>query len=358
MTDDTLLAYLAPRFTNRTEDIAVEALGYILSKSEATRCALAETLCKGGVDIDRIARVDTQVTGDNQERPDLAAFDEAGSECVLIEAKFWAKLTDNQPVVYLERLPDDRPSALLFVAPENRLVSLWSDLRQRVDTSNSISLGETITTEQIRSAIAGQNRYLLLTSWRELLGRMAALVAKENAETSVLCDIQQLQGLCERMDSDAFLPLHPDELGPEFPRRWANFIGLCDYVLEEVNEDGLWERTGKKKNELSEGECLGQFIQLRSNTNVKAWLGIHFVLWRKYRHTPLWLGFKKEEIGEQESQALESLLQEDPPELIDHEDGWSYVPIYLKTGVESYEVLDAVVKRLRCVAELISSETN
>ena len=104
MTDDTLLAYLAPRFTNRTEDIAVEALGYILSKSETAKCALTETLREGGVDIDRIALVKTQVPGENQERPDLAAFNEDGSECVLIKAKFWAKLTDNQPVVYLERV--------------------------------------------------------------------------------------------------------------------------------------------------------------------------------------------------------------------------------------------------------------
>ena len=42
MTDysNTLLAYLAPRFTNRTEDLAVEAIRYILLKSEVTRCAL------------------------------------------------------------------------------------------------------------------------------------------------------------------------------------------------------------------------------------------------------------------------------------------------------------------------------
>ena len=44
MTDDTLLAHLAPRLTNRTEDIAVRALWYILSKSEMARNALEETL--------------------------------------------------------------------------------------------------------------------------------------------------------------------------------------------------------------------------------------------------------------------------------------------------------------------------
>ena len=350
MTDYTLLAHLAPRFTNRTEDIAVEALEHILSKSETARCALAETLREGGVDIDRIARVKTQVTGDNQERPDLAAFDEDGSKCVLIEAKFWAKLTDNQPVVYLEGLPDDRPSALLFVAPENRLVSLWKELKQRVDISNRISLGATTTTAQIWSAIAGQNRHLWLTRWRELLGRMEALVAKENAETSVICDIQQLQGLCERMDSDAFLPLHPDELGPEFSTRMANLLRLLNEVLYSVNEDwfGLIGRSYETNNEF-----IGHRVQFGFK-KVEAWLGICFYLWKTKLNTPLWLGFKKEEIGEQESQALESLLQK---ELIDY-DGWSYTPIYLKTGVEYDKVLDAVVEQLRCVAGLISSGTN
>ena len=35
--NDTLLAHLVPRLTERTEDTAVEALAYILSKSPASR---------------------------------------------------------------------------------------------------------------------------------------------------------------------------------------------------------------------------------------------------------------------------------------------------------------------------------
>lgn len=34
------------------------------------------------------------------------------------------------------------------------------------------------------------------------------------------------------------------------------------------------------------------------------------------------------------------------------------VPIAIKTGVEEDEVLEAVVEQIRCVAELIRSETN
>ena len=348
MTDGTLLAHLVPRFTNRIEDLAVEALGYILSNSEATRSALAETLRDGGVDVGQINQVKTQATGDHQERPDLAIFDKAGEESALIEAKFWAKLTDKQPVEYLKRLPDDRPAALLFVAPEDRFVSLWDELRNRVDTSNGISLGETTTKEQIMSATAGQNRHLLLTSWRYLLGRMEkALAAEENAETSVLCNIQQLQGLCEKMDSEAFLPLQEDELGPEFPIRMANLMDLFTEVLSKEEYDWFVRKGKKYKYDVAKGH-IGHYIYLGSES-IEAWLGIYFIFWRKYRSTPLWIGIEKEKISEQERQALESL------ELIDDDDVWSYIPIYLKTGVEYHEVLDAVIERLRRVAELLSS---
>ena len=134
MTDNTLLAYLAPGLTNRTEDIAVKALGYILSNSEMARNALEETLKTGGANVGRIVRLKIEDTGGNQERPDLAALDDDGVEHVLIEAKFGAGLTPNQPVEYLKRLQKvkDRPSALLFIAPQWRREVLWTNLRRRV----------------------------------------------------------------------------------------------------------------------------------------------------------------------------------------------------------------------------------
>ena len=118
MTDlpPTLLAKLAVSFGPRTEDLAVEALGHILAQSEATRRALSDMIAPGGADVGEIAQVRTQATGKEGERPDLAGFDRDGRERVLIEAKFWAGLTGNQPVAYLQRLPANTPSALLFVA--------------------------------------------------------------------------------------------------------------------------------------------------------------------------------------------------------------------------------------------------
>ncbi len=48
--NDTLLSHLISRITERTEDIAVEALGYILNKSPAARGALEYPVKADGLD--------------------------------------------------------------------------------------------------------------------------------------------------------------------------------------------------------------------------------------------------------------------------------------------------------------------
>ena len=66
---------------------------------------------------------------------------------MLIEAKFRAGLTDNQPMAYLKRLPANTPSALLFVAPAARLTTLWNELRRIAAKSPSgITLARLVET--------------------------------------------------------------------------------------------------------------------------------------------------------------------------------------------------------------------
>lgn len=118
----SLLAHLAGALSNQTELVATKALAYILARSDAARFALAELLRTGGADVGAMHRVADEVVGEGRERVDLVAYDQQGAERVLIEAKFWAGLTENQPGTYLRRLPSDgRPAVLLFIAPELRL---------------------------------------------------------------------------------------------------------------------------------------------------------------------------------------------------------------------------------------------
>lgn len=71
-----------------------------------------------------VLTVRTQASALDGTCPDLGGVDEDGAERLLIEANFWTELTRRQPHAHLDRLPDDGPSVLLFLAPEERVASL------------------------------------------------------------------------------------------------------------------------------------------------------------------------------------------------------------------------------------------
>lgn len=240
---ESLVSHLVYRLSNQTELVATHSLAYILNKSEAAKSALGDVLCAGGPeDIGPIERVAAEVDGDNEERVDLAAYNKLGEERVLIEAKFWAGLTKNQPGTYLDRLPkDDRPSVLLFVAPERRLPTLWGHVLQRAKDTDS--QWETIAESgDLRAAVllwrpdrkgvkgllpkkqpfVRGNRWLMLTSWRALLGAMAS---RADIEGDGLAgeDIRQLNALCEQQDRG----VPPDQTRRVQPRDAPPFAGLA-----------------------------------------------------------------------------------------------------------------------------------
>ena len=351
----TVLAHIARKlFSDRTEDIAVEALGYILSESESTRRALQNVLRAGGAEVGPIPDVRTQVSGEDGETPDLACRDKDNVERVLIEAKFEAGLTENQPVAYLERLPTDKPSALLFVAPSARFETLWHELRRLVDKSE-IELGADIRKPNVQSTAVGGKRRLMLTSWRHLLDRMAS-EAGAAGDSRAEADIRQLLGLTQRMDDDAFLPIRPEELGPKFPRRILGLQRIINDVTERGKSAG-WIDTSSLSTSASVGGW-GRYMRLRhvgSAEHAGALFGYNFAFWVKHRDTPLRLRFYEWDGTMRLNEVrprLEPLLREDPPGVI-YESDYALVPIYLPVGVEETAVVDDVFKQLEHVARLI-----
>lgn len=74
-TDTTRSGHDAPGRTDQTDDAAVEALGQILSLSEAARRALASTLREGGTAVGPLVGVRSQDIGVGGERLGLAGYD-------------------------------------------------------------------------------------------------------------------------------------------------------------------------------------------------------------------------------------------------------------------------------------------
>ena len=349
----TLLARLAPMFGPHTENLAVEALGHILSGSGAARSALSDLLQAGGAEVGRVDRIRTQAAGEDGAKPDLAGWDQDDQLRVLIEAKFWAGLTAQQPVVYLSRLRKaPQPSALLFVAPAQRRDSLWAELCRRSDSASDVAVDA--DAGGLRSARIENGPYLMLTSWRILLDRMAAKV-EADADYHTKIDIRQLQGLAELQDTEAFLPLRREELGPQLPRRVDDFTGIVRDAVDRVKTTkwvstegrafvgmakayGIWLRFSRAEKEFGE---------------LSTYFGVSYGHWARYRDTPLWLWFWNSPPDLR--QRLEPLRARNPPELI-RTGRKLNIPIELPVGKERDEVLDVVVARLLEIARMITPE--
>lgn len=258
---DTLLAHLAWKFAKSHEDIAVEALGYIL-RSEPLLRAMEAILREGGAGVGTIAKVRTQVHGEGDTRLDLVALDVQGEECVLIEAKFWAGLTDNQPTVYLKRLPPGK--ALLFVAPKLRILTLWPKLRCLAGVEHVPSDPDTA---DFKSVTTDAGKRLMLISWRRLLKRLEAA-----GDSQLRSEIQQLRGLANRVDESEFLPLRSEEFAPEIPRRLVSLRRLVDQATDQVVRDGYADITGVQVTPQACG--YGRYLRLRGGG---AWFGIDSV---------------------------------------------------------------------------------
>lgn len=122
----SLLGQSYSRIKGSQEDIASEGLTYILQRSKSARLAINKIIKSDcGLDFEDLI-FSTQNSGKNLERPDIPGFDANGKEVLILEAKFWAALTDNQPMEYLKRLKQN--SALVFICPKPRVRPVFGEL--------------------------------------------------------------------------------------------------------------------------------------------------------------------------------------------------------------------------------------
>lgn len=344
-TPTSLLAHIVPMY-GKTELIATEALRYILQQSGEARNALERVLLDAGVEVDPLTRFTTEEPGDGGERVDLVCFDANGAKRVLIEAKFWAALTDHQPNTYLESLLKDRPSVLLFVTPEVRLSSLWREILNRADNRFKVTPFEEAV--DVRSArIDNGPARLMQTSWRHLLGQIESQLSSGD---KALEDLRQLRGLTERMDIAAFLPLQPGEISQDLPRRMLSLRRLVDAIIDRMEETG-WIRLDNKRPSLD--DTFSYYGRMMDFAGTKAWFGANLEVWAEWRNTPILIElYSSEQLPETETSnhLLNKIGQHFPGEGAD--DDWR-VPIFLPEGVEFNTVVDTVVKRLEFIGNLV-----
>ncbi len=333
--NDTLLAYLVANFPGNTENIATETLRHILDHSDASVEALNDVILSGVRGIDPVTVIKSQVIQADGTRPDLVGFDETGAERVLIEVKFWAELTPNQPNGYIKRLRDHGPTVVIFLTPEERVKSLWPQLKGRLDREFEDLIE--INAERKSLRVGDTERHLMIVSWGGLLDSMAAR-ATDYREDGVVSEIRQLRSLAKYADAGAFKPIRRgEEFGADSEVRLRQYKRLIDAATERGIEQEWANRKGLNRTPRSYG--YGRYIRLYGKI---VWFGVNVDQFEITGETPLWVDF-----------AYRNLVISDVvrAELGIRDPGWA--PVNLKRDVEYSAMLDGVVESLERIANMI-----
>ena len=220
----SLLAYLFPRIKGSQEDIATYSLGYLLGQSsvlnEAFTRLIAETL---QVPLEELLAYNCQDADEQYGRPDIAGY-ENGILKVLCEAKFFAGLTENQPVSYLKRLIGTEGSGVIFICPKERIISLWD--KTRILAEEAGIHGKMISDY----CVDYSGTHMSIISWRKIIAELL-LVAAER-DPVMVGDLHQLEGFIDKIESEAFVPFNEDDFSVQTARSIDRYYQTVDQVLE------------------------------------------------------------------------------------------------------------------------------
>ena len=344
----SLFGYLAQRFSTQTENLATEALNYVLKNSVSAREGFQKFVSQIDLRINEKLFFRTQVFGDDGAIPDLIGFNEENRPICIVEAKFWAGLTENQPLTYLQRLPKNLPSVLLFLVPRKRMESMWGELLIRLDEGKSDITDIRKTSEIVKGKLNDHNS-LAITNWDALLNVISTELDLAGDIISK-SDLVQLQGLCSQMDSEAFLPIRAEEISPDIARLNLQFAEIVDDTISRAVAMGLCSTKGLRAVGGSD-----YYIRYFSMEGVPCCLGVHYSRWRKFFNTPLWLAVygRKWKDFNKVKRALFELEMNVPKRLFVEDNGLPVVPIKLETGVEKENVVSSVISQLKDIGDIL-----
>lgn len=278
--------------SQENENIATESLAFILRSSHSARRGLIKLLRGIEPQLPELWFRTQQMEGNT--RPDMWGLDDGARVHVFIENKFWAGLTENQPVSYLQTLAKmPHQSVLLVVAPETRERPVWRELVRRLDEAkiSMDSMPESASCKQCIQTSIGP--ILALTSWSTLLSFIEAetvedLEAREN--------LSQLRSLCEIANENSFSPLSAEQISDQrLPSFVLQLADIVSNVVQLANDQDLINCGGLMPQ--SRPERSGRYVRLGSKEGYGCWLGIHYGLWRDFGQSPFWLVFDSTDFG-------------------------------------------------------------
>lgn len=331
------------RLSHQYEDVATEALAFILDRDQAARDALIDLLRSAQPALSPTLVFSAQ-DAHAGSRPDLAGRGPDGAREVFIENKFWAGLTEGQPVAYLNLLAArGAPTLLVFVVPDARAETLWAELMRRARAASPVQ-DLPAPSGFVRLAHTGLGPHLGLTTWKKLLTSIALATAGDPALQS---DLAQLRGLCDRADAEAFVPLASTELTDQrVPTRILQFTDIAEKAVGVAIERGKLSTEGLRATHFWDG--MGRYIRFGNRHGVGAWFGVDLSSWRTHGRTPLWARFGPGGFGRGTvvGPMLRQWSVESGRAVFVTADAHVFVGLDLEAGVEQDQVIDGVADQL------------
>ena len=339
--NDSLLSFIALRHTQGLEDVATDALSFILTRSDSARGALSDFLGDGGGPLP-IKTVKTQAfLEESYAYPDMALEDSDGNLSAYIEAKFWAPLTHHQPVTYWEALPKDKRTVLLFIAPKIRVDEeyLWNELVSRLQEAEHHLEPAVRSKAGIYAKSTVLPRRLMLTSWDFLLRQIEQRV-KQDSDAQAGFEIAELQALATAATAG------------DRPDRDENLKQLIADAVKGIVQTG-WANT----DGLGVGSWIGFYGRNLRFAGAFAWLGIVDAAKKHMPAPTLWLTINSNDSGFLSRDVARARLG-DTAESREEWHGWMdlCVPIPLPAGADRSATVEAIVNELENIARLIDPD--
>lgn len=343
----SILSDIVGKYSRHTENICSESLALILNDSKDLQKAFSEhikVLSGNSININTEFNILTQVASKNDTSiPDLEIKDKSDRK-FLIEAKFWAGLTEHQPNSYLERI-QPTGGALIFIAPERRLKSLYIEVRSLLkfkiedENNNQIELPNSTT--------------ILFLSWTSILERLwdSAEYYKDRVSSH---NLYQLQSLISKLDSEGFIPFEPSFFTPAAAIQRDQLI---DVIIDAVTLSNRLETKGLKDG----GGKYHYMKYFKLDGKIGGYIAYSPKTWMKYGETPIyfciseraWPGAEDDEIN----LVKEALRRKNIPHTIEDflMEGYPAISIPLKVPlfVGKHEVLQDLRNQIENIIDLL-----
>lgn len=352
LVDHNLLAHLSFRLTSQHEVIATEGLTYVLQQSSECRRAVELLAGSIGCLISEITSYQSEVAGENLERPDIVGRTSDGHEAIIIEGKFDAGLTDNQPNNYLLRLSESEAGLLIFVVPELRVEGLWKVVTSRASDSFSLSAQEDLP-DGSKCISVGPNSKLMMVSWGNLLNTL--LQPAQRSGSMITSDILQLISLCNRIEGETFKPFNSEELtSVQLGRRHRDLCNLVDAITDRLLEARIVSAKGMKATPQRDGYV--RYFRLGDDTSkFGAYVKLDYSLWVENEVSPIWFGPQNSSIDHLR-ETFKNTGMVDGLSVIDKGTTLN-LPLEIKLGQEFSEIVDCAIDRITKFRKLVN-ETN